>query len=92
MDGLHTYRYRTTCDAEDCERDARFKVAAPWSDGTWTELKNFGVYCEEHAEEELQAARERIRGIHLATGETVGEVQLYKLASGCRDRELLPVG
>ena len=45
------YHYTPVCDVEGCEHPATHKVAAPWTDGTYRELKNFGVYCEMHAEE-----------------------------------------
>ena len=66
------YHYTPICDVEGCEHPAAYKVAAPWGDGTQTELKNYGVYCSRHAHEQLKEARGRQSLVHLGPGETVG--------------------
>ncbi|QDV33511.1 hypothetical protein [Tautonia plasticadhaerens] len=86
------YHYTPVCDVEGCDHPARYKVACRWGDGTQNELKNYGVYCAEHAPGELEAARDRQRRIHLGRQEELGPVQLFELVEGRRDAELIPVG
>jgi hypothetical protein len=83
-----TFRYQPACSAGGCDRPATYKVAAPWSDGTSRELKNYGTACEEHRTELLAGARERRQRLALSEGETVGQVGLYELATGRHDAEL----
>lgn len=90
-DHPYAFHYRATCQAKGCDHPADYKVAAPWSDGTSCELKNYGTFCEGHAGEALDRARQRQRGLHLAEGETVGTIRLYRLVDGHRDAELQPL-
>src|SRR5436190_10789493 len=41
-----TFAYQPTCSAPNCRNPAAYKVAAPWSNGTQRELKNYGLACE----------------------------------------------
>ena len=84
------YHYTPNCDIPGCGRPATRKVAAPWSDGSVSELKNYGVYCTEHAAEKLTEARRKQRRTRLFEGETIGDVTLYQLSEGRRDAELIP--
>ena len=84
-----TFDYQPECGIPDCPEAARFKIAAPWSDGTSRELKNYGVSCERHIEDLLARARKHRLSLRLAEGETVGEVSVYPLVHGQRDRDLL---
>ena len=43
-----TFRYTPKCSSPRCGKPAVFKVAAPWSNGTSRELKNYGLACEAH--------------------------------------------
>jgi hypothetical protein len=86
------FHYRPRCSAVLCEEAAIFKIAATWSDGTSRELKNYGLACERHREQELAAARRHHEGLRLAADEIVGPVSLYLLRPGCRDAELVPLG
>jgi hypothetical protein len=83
-----SFSYQAKCSAPGCGSHALFKVAAPWSDGTSRELKNYGLACREHRESQLARARANQRGLKLAEGETVGPVGLYQLVPGVRDAEL----
>jgi hypothetical protein len=85
------FRYRAGCSTPRCETPAVYKIAANWSDGSSRELKNYGLACEQHREEELAAARRRHQGISLSEDETVAPVELYRLIPECRDRDLIPV-
>lgn len=85
------YRYTPICDVERCDDPAAYKVAAPWSDGTQNELKNYGVYCVQHAFERLEIAKARQSEVRLGPGELVSTVRLFELIEGRRDAELIPV-
>ena len=82
------FAYQPQCSAEECGRPARYKVAAPWSNGTSHELKNYGLACEAHKESQLARAQVHRQGLALAEGETLGAVGLYQLVSDRRDAQL----
>jgi hypothetical protein len=82
------YTYQPKCSATGCNQPALYKVAAAWSDGNLRELKNYGLACEEHRDGQLARARTNRTRLHLAEGETVGPVELYRLVAGKRDAEL----
>ncbi len=82
------FRYQPRCYAPKCGQPAVYKVAAPWSNGTSHELKNYGLACEAHRDSQLALARLHSQGLLLAEGETVGTVGLYRLDSSRRDVEL----
>jgi hypothetical protein len=88
MEPNRVFCYRPTCNAPQCGKPARYKIAAAWSDGTSHELKNYGLACDDHAASELERARRHHEGLRLADGETVGPVEIYLLQDGCRDTEL----
>ena len=44
------------CNVAGCGEPAAYKIAAPWSDGAFTELKTYGHACSEHL------------GVHLPRG------------------------
>lgn len=83
-----TFAYQPTCSAPNCQNPAAYKVAAPWSNGTQRELKNYGLACEAHRDSQLSRGQLHRQGLKLVAGETVGEVGLYQLVSGRRDVEL----
>jgi hypothetical protein len=91
MDEDYRFQYRPGCQAKGCHREAVFKIAAPWSDGTRNELKNYGTFCEIHAPPQLDLAQHRKQGIRLVEGESIGAVNLYPLIVGRRDAELQPM-
>lgn len=82
------FQYQPRCSTPDCGQPAVYKVAAPWSNGTSRELKNYGLACEAHREAQLALAQQHRLGLKVAEGETVGDVGLYQLAPGKRDAEL----
>jgi hypothetical protein len=83
-----TFRYSSTCSVSGCGQPAVYKVAAPWSSGNSRELKNYGLACEAHRDEQLSSAREHRDRLKVAEGEVVGPVDLYRLLPGKRDVEL----
>jgi hypothetical protein len=80
--------YVPTCSSAGCGQPAVYKVAAPWSNGTSHELKNYGLACEAHRDSQFARAQLHCKGLVLAEGETVGAVGLYKLETGKRDVDL----
>ena len=82
------FHYQPRCSAPHCDQHASFKVAAPWSNGTSYELKNYGLACEGHRDSLLARAQLHRQGLSLAEGETVGGVGLYRLEITKRDVEL----
>ena len=85
---IETFTYQPTCSVKGCDEPAHFKVAAPWSDGTSRELKNYGQTCDEHREKQLERAYHARKALKLTEGETVGEVGLYEIIPGMRDVDL----
>jgi hypothetical protein len=86
-----TFCYRPICSTPDCREPAQFKIAAPWSDGTGRELKNYGLACARHKADQLDRARRHRDALKVTDGETVGPVALFRLAPGRRDSELAQV-
>lgn len=82
------FQYQPTCSVPKCGQPAVYKVAAPWSNGTSRELKNYGLACEAHRDTQLAQAHQHRQGLKVAEGEVVGPVGLYQLAPGKRDVEL----
>ncbi len=74
------FHYVPTCRAQGCNAPARYRIAAPWSDGTSSELKNYGLACENCRDLLLADARARRARLKLAEGEIVGEVQAFPMA------------
>jgi hypothetical protein len=85
------FRYRPGCSRPGCDRPAVYKIAASWSDGSSRELKNYGLACDQHRDQELAAAQGRHEVLRRGDDETVAPVELYRLISGCRDRDLEPL-
>jgi hypothetical protein len=84
----NAFQYQPTCSASNCTNPAVYKVAAPWSNGTSRELKNYGLACEAHRDSQLALAQMHRKDLKLAEGETVGQVGLYQVVPGRRDAEL----
>ena len=85
---IKPFHYQPKCYAPQCGQPAVYKVAAPWSNGTSHELKNYGLACDAHRDSQLALAQIHRQGLSLGEGETLGTVGLYKLNSGRRDVEL----
>jgi len=86
--GRPEFHFQPRCSAPECGQPAEYKVAAPWSNGTSRELKNYGLACEGHRDSLLARAQLHRQGLSVAEGETVGGVGLYRLESGKRDAQL----
>jgi hypothetical protein len=88
MVGDRPFVYCPLCGAANCGQPALYKIAAVWSDGTSRELKNYGLACARHRDQELEQARSRHERLNRADDESVGPIELYVLVPGCRDAEL----
>ncbi|MFO0950416.1 MAG: hypothetical protein U0835_04555 [Isosphaeraceae bacterium] len=88
MDPSKAFQYTPKCSAPRCDQAARYKIAAPWSNGTSHELKNYGLACDAHRDSQLALARLHSQGLALADGETLGGVGLYLLGTGHKDSAL----
>src|SRR5436309_2830954 len=62
------------CSLSECREPANYKIAAPWSDGSFSELKTYGFACSNHLGPVFRAAEERQEEYPPAPGETVEEL------------------
>jgi hypothetical protein len=76
------------CSVLDCQRAATYKIAAPWNDGRFSELKTYGHACAEHVGPVFRAAEERRAKYHPAPGESVNEIGIYRFENGWLDWQL----
>ena len=76
------------CSLPDCQEPAAYKIAAPWSDGQFSELKTFGFSCHDHLGEVIRGAEQRRRSYRPSPVETVEEIGIYRYEQGKRDRQL----
>ena len=76
------------CSRPDCQEPAAYKIAAHWSDGSFTELKSFGFACSDHLGSVFREAEQRHLDYTPSPGETVEEIGIYKFEQGKRDRQL----
>ncbi len=82
------FTYTPKCSTLGCGREGMFKVAAPWSYGNISELKSYGVCCEEHRSTLFARAKAENAGLPPADGEKFGPVSVYSIRPGARDSEL----
>jgi hypothetical protein len=80
--------YPIYCYTKDCKNVAQFKIAARWSDGVVSELKTYGLCCEECLPKWLRRGRERYHACKLIPGETLELPGVYRLQRGQRDQTL----
>lgn len=76
------------CSVPGCKEPAAYKIAAPWSDGQFAELKTFGHACPDHLGVIFREAEERKAEYRLSPGEAVEELGIYRFEPGKRDRQL----
>lgn len=69
------------CSHPGCPEPAAWKVASPWEDGRFSELKTYGFACAAHADAVVAIARQRLHARRYPPGEMVGEVATYPLSS-----------
>ena len=76
------------CSSPGCIEEAAYKLAAPWSDGRFSELKTYGLACPDHLGDVFRASESRRQAHQPAPGEVLDEVGIFKLERGKRDRQL----
>jgi hypothetical protein len=82
------YERLVLCSEPGCEEPAVYKVAAPWSDGTFRELKTYGFACPEHLKDVLRSAETRWLDYEPVKGEVVQDIGIYRYERGKSDRQL----
>ena len=76
------------CSIPGCEEPATHKVAAPWSDGPFAELKTYAHACYLHSRPAYSNALRRRRVYTPTPGEVIGEIGVYRYEFGKLDRDL----
>jgi hypothetical protein len=76
------------CSEPDCDEPAKYKIAAPWSDGRFWELKTYGFACADHLRDVLRSAEMRWLEYEPVRGEAVHEIGVYRYETGKSDRQL----
>jgi hypothetical protein len=71
-----------------CGKQATFKIAAVWSDGTLCELKTYALCCAQCVRQHYQQAKTRRTCCRLTPGETLEAPWIYELATGCPSGQL----
>ena len=76
------------CSSHSCEEPAVYKIAAPWSDGRFSELKTYGFACVDHLKDVLRSAEARWLDYEPVKGEVVQDIGIYRYETGKSDRQL----
>jgi hypothetical protein len=76
------------CSVPECREPASYKIASPWSDGSFSELKTYGFACSNHLGQVFRAAEARQSDYPPSTGEAVEELAIFRYEQGKRDRQL----
>ncbi len=77
-----------SCSYPHCDEPACYKIAAPWSDGSFSELKTYGHACTDHLGPVFREAEDRREAYEPTPGEVVEEIGIYRYEQGRRDRQL----
>ena len=80
--------YQIYCYTKDCKHSAEYKIAAKWSDGVVSELKTYGLCCEQCLPYWLRRGRKSYQACRLIPGETLDLPGIYLLQRGQRDQVL----
>jgi hypothetical protein len=80
--------YQLYCYTKDCKNPAQYKIAAKWSDGVVSELKTYGLCCDDCLSKWFLRGRERYQACKLIPGETLDPPGIYRLERGHRDQVL----
>ncbi|MBI1832761.1 MAG: hypothetical protein HYR84_15070 [Planctomycetes bacterium] len=80
--------YQIFCQSKGCKNLAQYKVAARWSDGVVSELKTYGLCCEDCLKKWYARAQESHESCRLIPGETLEEPGIYHLERDHRDQVL----
>lgn len=80
--------YPIYCYTKGCKNLAAYKIAATWSDGMQSELKTYGLCCEECLPAWFTISRAKQRACRTAAGETLEAPGIFHLERGQRDQSL----
>ena len=76
------------CSMPDCREPATYKIAAPWSVGSFFELKTYAHACADHIRAAFRDSEQRQQAYKPVPGETIEEIGIYRYEQGKRDRQL----
>ncbi len=76
------------CSEPGCSEPAQYKIAAPWTDGRFWELKTYGFSCADHLRDVLRSAEARWLDYEPVAGESVHDIGIYRYQPGTSDRKL----
>jgi hypothetical protein len=82
-------RTSVLCSVPGCGGVATHKVAAPWTDGRFLELKTYGFACPWHVRDVCHHAETRWLDYEPVKGEKVGDIGIYRLEEGTPDSGLV---
>jgi hypothetical protein len=78
----------TCSDDQRKEFPAKYKIAAEWIGGGYTELKTFGFADDECLERVFHHAQQRANRIRLSEGESISQMRVYQLDTETQDQSL----
>jgi hypothetical protein len=76
------------CSLRGCDELAAYKIAAQWSNGSFSELKSYGFACSDHLSPVFREADDRREEYEPSPNEILEELGIYKFEQGRRDRTL----
>jgi hypothetical protein len=76
------YNRTVSCGAPGCGAAAEYKIAAPWSAGRFSELKTYGLACEQHYVQVYRDALTRRKDHPPSSEEAQGEIAVYRFEKG----------
>lgn len=76
-------------DHERKDAPAKYKIAAEWVGGGFSELKTFGFADDDCLQRVFRTAVDRAARFRPAPGEQLGSLRVYLLGSGEHDYELV---
>jgi hypothetical protein len=80
--------YPVLCYEPGCGRPAEYKIAARWSDGITSELKTYGLTCEECLPAWFRRSLAKQRACRRAANEVLEPPGIYRLVKGQHDTQL----
>lgn len=86
------YTKEILCGKKQCGKPAAYKIASPWSYGTFNELKSYGLACSEHFGDAFREAQVRAHLHHPSVEEKVGEIAIYRYEKGKLDKQMERLG
>lgn len=81
--------YPILCYGEKCQKPAVYKIAARWSHGASSELKTYGLACEDCLPVLFRDSMKRQTQARTLPGELGERPGIYQLFEGWRDRDLV---